>query len=112
LKGWIYCRDNPDDCVQYTTDAGSQLGAGHQTWMMNEINPLIWPSPLGVGVVDPVQWIQTVRVARQAGVIKADPSFDAYDPTIAVEALAGMTDMDLLGANFEKGSVEVTPGGN
>ena len=22
LKGWIYCRDNPDDCVQYTTDAG------------------------------------------------------------------------------------------
>ena len=23
LKGWIYCRDHPDDCVQYTTDAGT-----------------------------------------------------------------------------------------
>jgi len=112
LKGWIYCRDNPDDCVEYTTAAGSQLGAGHQRWMMNEINPLIWPSPLGVGVVDPVQWIQTVLIARQAGIIAADPSFDAYDPTIAVEALAGMTDMDLIGADFTKGEVEVTPGGN
>jgi len=30
LKGWIYCRDHPDDCVQYSTDAGSQLGTGHQ----------------------------------------------------------------------------------
>ncbi len=112
LKGWIYCRDNPDDCVEYTTAAGSQLGPGHQRWMMNEVNPLIWPSPLGVGVVDPVQWVQTVRVAKQAGVIKADPSFDAYDPTIAVEALAGMTDMDAIGADFERGTVEVTPGGN
>ena len=67
LKGWIYCRDNPADCVQYTTDAGSQLGAGHQNWMMNEINALIWPSPLGVGVLDPVVWNQTVRVAKGAG---------------------------------------------
>ena len=23
FKGWIYCRDNPDDCIQYTVDAGS-----------------------------------------------------------------------------------------
>ena len=38
LKGWMYCRDNPADCVQYTLDAGSQLGAGHQAWQMNEIN--------------------------------------------------------------------------
>jgi NitT/TauT family transport system substrate-binding protein len=112
VKGWIYCRDNPDDCVEYTTAAGSQLGQGHQRWMMNEINPLIWPSPLGIGVVDPVQWIQTVRISRQAGIIKADPSFDAYDPTIAVEALVGLTDMDLMGADFTKGTVEVTPGGN
>ena len=45
FQGWIYCRDNPDDCIQYTVDAGSTLRAGHQAWMMNEINPLIWPSP-------------------------------------------------------------------
>src|SRR5688500_4838367 len=28
FRGWIYCRDHPDDCVQYTTDAGSTLGGG------------------------------------------------------------------------------------
>jgi NitT/TauT family transport system substrate-binding protein len=111
LKGWIYCRDHADDCVKYTTDAGSQLGTGHQTWMLNEINALIWPSPLGVGVLDPVFWGQTVKVSKNAGVIKNDPSIDAYDPTIAAEALTSITD-DSKGASFKKGTVTVTPGGN
>ena len=48
-KGWAFCRDNPEECVQFTVDAGSTLGLGHQNWMMNEINALIWPSPDGVG---------------------------------------------------------------
>ena len=26
FKGWIYCRENPDDCVQYALDHGSQSG--------------------------------------------------------------------------------------
>ena len=34
----------PTDCVQYALDAGSQLGAGHQAWQMNEVNALVWPS--------------------------------------------------------------------
>ena len=59
VQGWIYCRDNPADCIQYTVNAGSQLGAGHQAWMMNEINPLIWPSPNGIGIMDPALWQQT-----------------------------------------------------
>jgi NitT/TauT family transport system substrate-binding protein len=112
LKGWMYCRDHADDCVKYTTDAGSQLGAGHQAWMMNEINALVWPSPLGVGVLDPVFWGQTVRVAKNAGVIKADPSVDAYDAKIATEALASITDGDTKGESFQKGTVAVTPNGN
>jgi NitT/TauT family transport system substrate-binding protein len=112
LKGWIYCRDHAADCVQYTTEAGSQLGAGHQAWMMNEVNALVWPSAGGVGVLDPVFWGQTVRVAKGAGVIKADPSVDAYDASIAEEALAGITDMDTKAEGFQKGTVQVTPGGN
>ena len=111
LKGWIYCRDHPDDCVQYTTDAGSQLGAGHQKWMMNEVNALVWPSPLGVGMIDPVFWQQTVKVAKNAGVIKTDPSIDAYTTDIVKEALTGITD-DAKGESFTKATVEVTPGGN
>jgi len=111
LKGWIYCRDHADDCVQYTTDAGSQLGTGHQKWMMNEINALVWPSPIGVGMVDPVFWGQTVKIAKNAKIIKSDPSIDAYTTDIVTEASKGLTD-DLKGESFTKGTVEVTPGGN
>ena len=112
LKGWIYCRDHADDCVKYTTDAGSQLGTGHQTWMLNEVNALVWPSPLGVGVLDPVFWSQTVKVSKGAAVIKNDPSIDAYDATIAADALKSITDADTKGESFKKGTVTVTPGGN
>jgi len=111
LKGWMYCRDHPDDCVKYTTDAGSQLGAGHQAWMMNEVNGLVWPSPLGVGVLDPVFYGQTVRIAKNAGVIKNNPSPDAYDASIAKEALQSITG-DTKGTDFKKATLQVTPGGN
>ena len=111
LKGWIYCRDHPDDCVQYTIAAGSQLGAGHQKWMMNEINALVWPSPVGVGMIDPVFWGQTVKVAKNAKVIKNDPSIDAYTTDLVTQALAGITD-DTKGADFKKATVAVTAGGN
>ncbi len=111
IRGWIYCRDHPDDCVQYTTDAGSQLGAGHQKWMMNEVNALVWPSPLGIGTLDPILWQQTVRIAKAANVIKTDPSIDAYNTDIVKEALTGMTD-DTTGKDFKKGVVAVTPNGN
>ena len=111
LKGWIYCRDHADDCVQYTTAAGSQLGAGHQKWMMNEVNALVWPSPVGVGMIDPVFWNQTVKVAKNAGIIKNDPSPEAYTTDIVTEAMKGITD-DTKGASFQKGTVQVTPGGN
>ena len=111
LRGWIYCRDHPADCVQYTIAAGSQLGVGHQTWMMNEINALVWPSPVGVGVIDPIFWGQTVKIAKNAGIIKKDPTIDAYTTDIVAEASKGLTD-DLKGTSFTKGTVEVTPGGN
>ena len=111
FRGWIYCRDHQDDCIKYTVDAGSQLGAGHQRWMMNEILPLIFPSPKGIGMMDPVFWQQTVKIAKNAGIIKADPSIDAYTTDLAEEALAGITE-DTKGESFQKGTVEVTPGGN
>jgi NitT/TauT family transport system substrate-binding protein len=110
LRGWIYCRDHQEDCIQYTVEAGSQLPAGHQRWMMNEINALVWPSPDGVGMMDPVFWGQSVRVAKGAGIIKADPSIDAYTTDIVEEAMAGITD-DTKGESFKKGTVEVTAGG-
>ncbi|MBF8290525.1 MAG: transporter substrate-binding protein [Chloroflexi bacterium] len=113
LNGWIYCRDNPDDCIQYTVDAGSTLGTGHQRWMMNEINALIWPSPAGIGEVDPISWADTIKVSLATGIIAERPDAFAYVSDIVREALAGIDSaMDTTGAGFTKGTVEVTAGGN
>jgi len=110
FRGWIFCRDNPDDCVGYTTAAGSTLGAGHQAWMMNEINALIWPSPDGIGTLDAGLWQQTVDISLEAGIIAEAPSDDAFRTDLAEAALGGI-DEDKTGDGFTKGSVEVTPGG-
>lgn len=110
FRGWMYCRDNPDDCIQYTVDAGSTLGAGHQAWMMNEINPLIWPSPDGIGILDTELWQQTVDISLEAGIIDEAPPADAYRTDLAEAAHDGI-DGDLNGADFQKGTVEVTKGG-
>jgi NitT/TauT family transport system substrate-binding protein len=112
FRGWIFCRDNPDKCIQYTVDQGSTLGAGHQAWMMNEINPLIWPSPNGIGMMDKALWDQTVAVSTEAKIIPEAPPADAYRTDLAEAALANITDADTKGADFTKGSVEVTEGGN
>ncbi len=109
FKGWIYCRENPADCVKYVTDAGSTLGAGHQKWMMNEINALIWPSPDGVGVLSSSAWSQTVDTALEAGIIAAAPPDTAFRTDLAKKALEGLSDAD--GAGFTKAVVEVTKGG-
>jgi NitT/TauT family transport system substrate-binding protein len=110
FRGWIYCRDNPDECVEFTTNAGSTLGAGHQAWMMNEINPLIWPSPNGIGVLDTDLWQQTVDISLESGVISEAPPNDAYRTDLAEAALEGIEE-DATGDGFTKGTVEVTPGG-
>jgi NitT/TauT family transport system substrate-binding protein len=112
IQGWIYCRDNPADCIQYTVNAGSQLGAGHQAWMMNEINPLIWPSPAGIGMMDEALWKQTSDISVEAAIIAAAPPADAYRTDLAEAALAELADADTKGDSFVKGTVEVTPGGN
>ena len=59
FKGWIYCRDNAQKCVDIVLAKGSQLGASHQAWQMNEINALIWPSPAGIGLLDKALYDQT-----------------------------------------------------
>jgi NitT/TauT family transport system substrate-binding protein len=110
FQGWMYCRTKPDDCIQYTVNAGSTLGAGHQRWMMNEINPLVWPSKNGIGIMDPAAWQQTVDVAIGGAIIKAAPPADAYRTDLATKALSQITD-DAKGLDFKKGSVQVTPGG-
>jgi NitT/TauT family transport system substrate-binding protein len=110
FKGWMYCRDNASDCVDITLNQGTILGKGHQTWQMNEINALIWPSPNGIGMLDPTAWAQTVKISKDFKILKSDPASWAYRTDLAQAALAGLTG-DTKGTSFQKAVVAVTPNG-
>jgi len=113
FKGWIYCRDNPAACVQIVLKNGTQLGASHQAWQMNQINGLIWPSPGGIGVLDPALWQQTIGVATKYGVLKAAPSDGAYRTDLATAALAALgSSVDTKGASFQMQTITLNAGGN
>ena len=114
FKGWIYCRDNPDDCVQYVLDAGPTLGEGHQRWMMNEINALIWPNETGIGIMDAEDFANTAKIAKDYKIIKKEATDDAYTTEQAEAAVQALEDegVDVKGADWTKPEVEVTPGGD
>ncbi len=113
LKGWIYCRDNPEECVDIVLDNAPTLGRSHQTWQLNEINALIWPSPQGVGVMDTDLWDQTVAVATSEGILASAPDDDAYRPEIAWEAVTNLRNagIDVIGNNWQRVPVTLLPGG-
>lgn len=114
LRGWAHCRDNFQECVDIVVDAGPPFGGpGHQAWMMNETNALVWPSPGGVGVMDQALWDQTIDIATTQGVLTEAPTEGAFRTDIAEEAVANLeaAGVDVIGADFAKLDVEVTEGG-
>jgi NitT/TauT family transport system substrate-binding protein len=120
IKGWAYCRDNPQSCRDMVVAKGSKLGKSHQLWQMNEVNKLIWPAaPGGVGMVDPAAWKQTVDISlttkNQTGdtVLKKAPSADAYTNDYIQQALAKAkaAGVDVDGAGFKPQTVTLNAGG-
>jgi NitT/TauT family transport system substrate-binding protein len=114
FRGWIYCRDNPDSCVEIVLENGPTLGEGHQRWMMNEINDLIWPNDLGIGVMDPASFDITNQIATDYEIIKTPATAEeAYRTDLAEAAIAALEEdgEDVRGEDWEKPEVEVTPGG-
>ncbi len=114
FRGWIFCRDNLDECTDIVLEAGPTLGASHQRWQINEINKLIWPSPDGIGVMDVGLWDQTVEVAASEEIIGAEPDADAFTADIAQAAVDALEEdgLDVSGDDFEPVEVELQPGGN
>ncbi|MGH2463293.1 MAG: ABC transporter substrate-binding protein [Candidatus Limnocylindria bacterium] len=110
FRGWMYCRDNPDDCVQYSVDRGSIWGRGHLAWMMNEINKLVWPAPDGIGALDQDVLAQTVDTATAAGILASAPDDAAFNSALREAALAGI-DGDTTGDDWEAPVVEISPAG-
>jgi len=113
FRGWAFCRDNFDECVQIVLKFGPQLPAGHQAWQLNEINALIWPSPGGIGVMDKALWDQTVSVATSQGIIAAAPGGSAYRSDLAQRAVDELSGdgVDAVGSSFSKRTVTLEEGG-
>jgi len=113
FKGWAFCRDSQDECLQIVLDNGTTLPEGHQRWQLNEINALIWPTPDGIGVMDEEAFQRTADIAKQFEVIKAEPADGAYRTDLAeaaVDELEG-EDVDVKGEDWQKETVELTAGG-
>jgi len=114
FKGWIFCRDNFDECVNIVLKNGPTLGKGHMAWQLNEINKLIWPSPAGIGVMDTKLWDQTISVATSQKVLKGAPDANAYRSDLAQKAVDALkaAGVDVTGSSYTPKTVAVTEGGN
>ena len=112
LAGWIYCRDNQAACVNLTLKEGPTLPKGHQTWMMNQINELIWPNKSGIGIMNKADYARTASISKQFGVISKTPS-GAYRTDLAKKAVAQLKaqGLDAFGKGWKPLNVKVTPGG-
>ena len=110
FKGWQFCRDSFEACVQVVLDNGPTLGQSHMSWQLNEINQLIWPSPAGIGVMDEGLWDQTVQVSVDGGVIAEAPSAGAFRSDLAEAALELMGG-DVSGGSYTPIEVELVEGG-
>ena len=113
MEGWIFCRDNPEQGLEIVLEQAPILGEGHQRWMINEINNLIWPSPDGVGVLDPGLYQQTVDVSTEFDILAAEPDAVATRTDLMQEALQQLRDqgLDVTGNSWVKAVIEPTPGG-
>jgi len=113
FRGWIYCRDNWRECVRIVLDNGPALPRGHQTWMMNEINALIWPNRLGIGIMNPTAFKRTANITKRFAKLRKTPTRAAYRTDLARAALAIVRKqgVNVNGRNWKKANVKVTPGG-
>ncbi len=113
FRGWVYCRDNPEECLQIVLKNGPTLPEGHQRWQLNEVNELIWPAPNGIGVMDPESFETTSDIALEGKVIKEAASEDAYRTDIAEAAVKELEDdgVDVNGEGWQKETVELKEGG-
>jgi NitT/TauT family transport system substrate-binding protein len=110
FRGWIYCRDNFDPCVDIVLANGPTLGRGHQAWQLNEINKLIWPSPGGIGLMDQAAFDRTVDVALEGEIISAEPAAGVFRTDLTQAAWEGL-EGDRTGANYQPRTITVTAGG-
>jgi NitT/TauT family transport system substrate-binding protein len=112
LRGWIYCRDHQAACVKTVMASGKGLLRGHQRWMMNEVNALIWPAPKGIGIMSPAAFARSARIVGTYGNLPKAPNHKAYRTDLAAAALRHLkAHNNVYGKHWHKLQIPVTAGG-
>ncbi len=112
FRGWIFCRDNAAECVDIVLKHGPALPKGHQTWQLNEVSALIWPSPNGIGIMDQAAFDRTVQISVDSEILKAPPSGTPFRNDLAQQAIAALgTSVDTKGTTWQKAAVTLTEDG-
>jgi NitT/TauT family transport system substrate-binding protein len=74
FKGWEYCRDNVDACVDIMVKNGAPGGVEAQKWQMDEVNKLVWGDPINkntkIGYLDPEVFKRSAETALKFGITK------------------------------------------
>ena len=84
FKGWEYCRDNVDACVDIVlkNDASGVMTKEAQKWQMDEVNKLVWGDPIDktakIGYMEPDLFKRGAETALKFGVIKKPAEEAAY----------------------------------
>ncbi len=84
FRGWEYCRDNADSCVESVlkNDLSGSATAEAQKWQMDEVNKLVWGDPINtetrIGYMEPELFKRGADTALQFGVIKQAADESAY----------------------------------
>lgn len=118
IEGWAWARDNTEAAAELVVESGSQLGASHQLWQVNETNKLIWPAENGVGYINEEDWDRTIDLALNtpnldgATVLTAEPTDGAFTNDIVTAAHELLGDsVDIHGEDFEAIEVTLNEGG-
>jgi NitT/TauT family transport system substrate-binding protein len=111
FRGWMFCRDSSAECVDIVLKHDAKLPKGHQTWQLNEVNALVWPSPNGIGIMDQAAFDRTVQIAIDSKILKAAPTGQAFRNDLAEAALAALGTADTKGTSWQKATVTLTEGG-
>ena len=107
IKGWIYCRDRPDDALNIVLRNAPMLGKSHQAWQLNEVNRLIWPSPEGIGMMNAKRWRETARISHRYGVTKSLADSSAYTNELVKKALDSLKHVDTKGQAWKPRAVSL-----
>ncbi len=101
----------PAECVDIVIKSDAALPKGHQTWQLNEVNGIIWPSPNGIGITDSAAFDRTVQVALDGKILTKPVEGTPWRNDLAEKALAELGDVDTKGASWQKATVTLTEGG-